>query len=278
MGRKEVHNAIVTRNTDADQGTKLRGGVYFEAKSLFDGEYPLPALPCFPFASDKGAGFFVVPKVGDEIEVEIDVEDVSLPEPRWTCMIYSEAADIDPIFKTNYPFRMGWKSNSGHYLLFDDKEGQEMLALFHKIGTYLQIDKEGTWLEHIVKDKVSNILANMTVVVGADESHTVTGLFSVNAQGKIALNTQAAMDLLAQGELKAAGKGGTTVGDSSAATKVEGTQLEVNAPTTIFNSSTVQAGGATPVARLGDQCIGTGNLGAPVVSTIIQGSAVLGAG
>lgn len=286
MGRKEVHNAIVTRNTDPDAGTALRGGVFFEAKSIFDGEYPIPALPMFQFASAKGAGFFHVPKVGDEIEVEIDVDDVTLPEPRWRCMIYSDAADIDPIFKNHYPFTMGWKTNSGHYFLFDDFEGEEMIKLFHKIGTYLEVNKEGSWLEHIVKDKIINIVKNLTVTVGGDETSTVTGksektvtgLFTVTAEGKITLNTQAAMDLLADAALKVAGKGGTTVGDSSANTTVEGTQLEVNAPTTIFNSSTVQAGGATPVARLGDQCIGTGNLGAPVVSTIIQGSAVLGAG
>ena len=286
MGRKEVHNAIVTRNIDSNEGTKLRGAVFFEAKSLFDGEYPLPALPCFPFASAKGAGFFVVPKVGDEIEVEIDIDDVTVPEPRWRCMIYSDAADIDPIFKTNYPWRMGWKTNSGHYLMFDDREGEEMLKLFHKLGTYLEVNKEGSWLEHIVKDKIINIVKNLSVTVGGNETEnvtgdsvkTVTGLFTVNAQGKITLNTQAAMDLLAEAALKIAGKGGTTVGDSSSATTVEGSAMEVNAPSTIFNSSTVQAGGGTPVARLGDQCIGTGNLGAPVVSTIIQGSAVLGAG
>lgn len=295
MGRKEVHNAIVTRNTDPDLGTKLRGSVFFNAPSLFDGEYPIPAEPCFPFASaPKGAGFFVVPKVGDEIEVEVEMDDSTNPEPRWRCMVYSDAADIAEEFKVDYPFRMGWKSNSGHYFLFDDKEGSQIVKLFHKLGTFLEMDKEGSWLEKIVKNKVIDIVKNLTVVVGGDETETiagksektVTGLFTVNAQGKITLNTQAAMDVLSQGAmnllsqaaLKAAGTGGSEFGDGSSSTQVKGSSVTVEAPSTVINSSSIQAGGGTPVARLGDQCIGVGNLGAPVSSTIIQGSPVLGAG
>ena len=71
MAKKEVHRAIVTRNTDDDEGLRLRGAIYFNAPTLFDGEFPIPAQPCFPFASANGAGMFWVPQVGDEIEVQI---------------------------------------------------------------------------------------------------------------------------------------------------------------------------------------------------------------
>lgn len=136
MAHKEIHNAIVTRNTDPDLGLKLRGAIYFNAPTLYDGEFPLPAYPCFPFASDRGAGMFWVPKVNDEIEVEVladdgsdDTSDIELPEPRYRCMVYSDVADIDDIFKINYPYRMGWKTNSGHYLLFDDFENKQFISL-----------------------------------------------------------------------------------------------------------------------------------------------------
>lgn len=181
MARVEVHNAIVTRNLDPALGASLRGAVYFNAPTLFEGEFPLPASPCFPFASDKGAGIFFVPQVGDEIEVEIladdgtfDTSDVELPEPRWRCMLYSDAAEIAEEFQSNYTKTMGWKTNSGHILLFDDSEGEEFLRLAHKIGTILEIDKEGSWLETIVKNKISEITENFTINVGKDLTITVT--------------------------------------------------------------------------------------------------------
>lgn len=180
MAKTEVHNAIVTRNIDPALGSALRGSVFFNAPTLFEGEFPLPAAPCFPFASDKGAGIFFVPQVGDEIEVVIlsddgsfDTSDVELPEPRWRCMLYSDAADIAEEFQSNYTKTMGWKTNSGHILLFDDTEGEEFLRLAHKIGTILEIDKEGSWFETIVKDKIAEIAENFTINVGKDLTITV---------------------------------------------------------------------------------------------------------
>lgn len=205
MAKIEVHRAQVTRNIDDDEGLKLRGAIFFNAPTLFDGEYELPAVPCFPFASANGAGMFWVPQVGDEIEVQIladdntdDTTDVELPEPTYLCMLYSDAddADIDDIFKENYTKRMGWKSNSGHYFLFDDKEdvefyemvsgkghqlkfddakGNESVLLKHLIGTMLQIDKEGTLTETIVKDRLIDIAGDKTETIGGDETVTVTG-------------------------------------------------------------------------------------------------------
>lgn len=69
--------------------------------------------------------------------------------------------------------------------------------------------------------------------------------------GLITINTS--------GTAKFTGEGGTEVGAASSATQVKG-------------STVALAGGGAPVARLGDQAIGIGNMGAPVVSNITQGS------
>ncbi len=212
MAKKEVHNAIVTRNTDPDQGVALRGAVFFNAPTLFDGEYPEPATPCFPFASAGGAGMFFVPQVGDEIEVEIlvddgtfDTADVEVPEPRWRCMVYSSAADIADEFKVNYTRRMGWKSNTGHIFLFDDTEGAELVGLAHKIGTLLQWDKDGNWIEKIIKDKVSEVAANLIQNIGADFTETVSGKKVINVTGNVEINAQGETKVIAQGKVTVKG-------------------------------------------------------------------------
>lgn len=199
MSRKEIHNAIVTRNIEADEATTLllRGAVYFNAPGLFDGEYPLPAEPCFPFASANGAGFFVVPKVDDEIEIEVavddpnnpdDTTDAELPEPRWRCMVYSKAADIAEEFKVNYPFRMGWKSNSGHFLLFDDKEGFELVKLFHKVGTFLEMTKDGDLIENVVRDRVVTIVRDLVQTITGKRVENITGDSTETIGGKKVFN------------------------------------------------------------------------------------------
>jgi len=185
MGKITIHNAIVTRNPQFDsKGVSMRGAVFFNAPDIFEGEYPLPAFPCFQFASLNGAGLFFVPKVTDEIEVTInvddpnapfEVDDIENPEPRYRCMIYSQATDIAEEFKINYPFRMGWKSNSGHIFLFDDCEGKEIVQIFHKIGTGFEFDKEGNWVETVKKSKISKIEENLEYTVKKIKIKNSTG-------------------------------------------------------------------------------------------------------
>lgn len=202
MSRRETHNAVVTRNLDDDfPGASLKGAIFFNAPTLFEGEYPVPAFPCFHFASLGSAGIFFVPKVGDEIEIEISVDDgtddtsdVELDEPRWKCMIYDDELDIHDLFKENYPFRMGWVSNKGHHLIFDDKKGSEKLILGteqgHRItfddvaetilfesisGTKYEIRKDGTLDVAVMKDLITAISGDYIVTIIGEESVTTTG-------------------------------------------------------------------------------------------------------
>lgn len=214
MARLEVHNAIVTRNTDPDEGTNLRGAVFFDAPTLFNGEFPLPAIPCYQYASAEGAGLFFVPQVDDEIEVLIqtddgtfDTSDVELPEPRWRCMIYSEAADIAEEFKTNYTKRMGWKTNSGHILLFDDTEGEELLRLAHKVGNKLEWDFKGNEIKEVVKDVTETIggmvertiTGNLMETLKADVTRDVMGKVTESIMGDLSKSINGMAEFVAGG-------------------------------------------------------------------------------
>lgn len=150
----ERHSAVVTRNEDDDLGIQARGAVFFQADTLIEGkEYPDPAEPNFPYAGAPlktkngneetgSAGFFWLPEPGDFIEVELE-DAVDHPNPRYDLMFYNKVNDIAREFKKNYTKRMGWKSKSGHILLFDDTKDQEVLNLEHSFGSRLRIDKDG---------------------------------------------------------------------------------------------------------------------------------------
>lgn len=171
--KREIHFGTVTRNTDTELAEGLRGAVFFESPTLTNGaEYSLPAEPCFPFAG-KNSGFFYVPGVGDIIEIEINVEDHENPEPRYRCGIYSAEDEIDDLFKKNYPNRMGWVTKKGHFFVMDDTDLEEFVLLGHTFGTQIKMDSTGSWLETIVRDKVSEILKNSEVSIGGQETISV---------------------------------------------------------------------------------------------------------
>ena len=64
-----------------------------------------------------------------------------------------------------YPFNHVTESESGHVIEIDDTPNYERLHLFHRKGTRLEVDKDGTAIEKIVKDKYTLILGENKVKI-----------------------------------------------------------------------------------------------------------------
>jgi hypothetical protein len=113
------------------------------------------------------------------------------------------------------------------------------------------IDKNANEFKFTADGLAMKSVAKTNMESAADTSIKSGGKADIKATGEMMVSSDA----------KATFKGtaGTDVGTSAAPTKVDG-------------ATVMLAGGAKPVATLGCKAIGVGNLGAPVVSTIIQGS------
>lgn len=83
--------------------------------------------------------------------------------------------------------------------------------------------------------------------------------YIVDSDGKVTVTSAGDVSITSDSVATFAGKGSTQLGDNSSTTSVNGTTI-------------LLSGGGLPVARVGDKAIGTGNHGAPVISTIIAGS------
>ena len=149
VGSKQYHYAIVSR---VPEDAELRGAIFIKSDTLTNGsEWPDAIEPSFPHAGAGGEGFFWVPRVGDQIEIEIDLADEH-PVPKYTRMMYSDEDDIADEFKENYPFRMGWRSREGHIFYFDNKEDALAVKLAHTIGTGFEWDKDGNEIKKVIGD------------------------------------------------------------------------------------------------------------------------------
>lgn len=266
VGSFEKHFAIVTRVVDETLKEGLRGAVFFKSDTLSgETEYPEPAEPSFPLAGKDGEGFFWVPQVGDQIEVEINAEDENA-NPRYIRMLYSDEDEISPVFKENYPYRMGWVTRAGHVFYFDNKPEALAIRLMHKIGTGFEWDKDGNEIKRVVKDLVESIEGKVMRTVKGQVEELFKAEVKRIYEGKVTETYKKDLSQQVQGsysiEAKTAtvkGKSGTEIGSGSSPTEIKGATVNL-------------AGGGPPIARVGSQAIGTGNDGAPVVSTIIDGS------
>lgn len=294
----EKHYAEVTRNTDPEEGTQLRGAVYFKSETLTgDVEYPLPAQPCFHFAGSN-RGFFFVPEPGDIIEIEID-NAISTPEPKWLCMVYSSEDDIPREFSKNYTKRMGYVSKSGHAFVFDDTDGAEEMFIQHMFGSRIKFFDDGSismksreivlrdetdeandvegavWFGELLFDfpnKIINLIDKFENSL-IFESSGVT-LFDSN-QNSFKMSSGGI-------ELKDVAGNTVKVGATNITiTDVAGNKIEVGpaginvisvGPMQLDAPTILMAGGGPMAARMGDLIQGIGNLGAPVIGQIIIGS------
>ena len=117
-----VHFGVVVANSDPKRQGRLKIRVDDVEEGLPLGDEWIP--PTFPFAG-KDRGFFFVPNVGAQVEVELQSDDDAAVDDvaaRWRGVLYS---DVDPVpseFTSSYGSRGGLKVG-GEVLLFDEAQG-----------------------------------------------------------------------------------------------------------------------------------------------------------
>lgn len=105
------------------------------------------------------------------------------------------------------------------------------------------------------------ITATEGVTITGQKGFTLTAKESINmtTDGAGTIKSKGALSVTSDAEATFSGKSATNIGNASGQTKVSGSMVQL-------------ADGQMPVARLGSKAVGIGNLGGPVVCTIVDGS------
>lgn len=135
--RVEIHQGVVVDNRDPERrgGLKIRVDTLLQDLPFVDRYIPAS----FPYAGNQ-VGFFFVPDVGAQVEVEVEtdperfLEDVNA---RWRGVLYSANDPIPPEFASDYPNRAGIKF--GELIVMLDKQ-QDIMAL---IAGNVRLGSEG---------------------------------------------------------------------------------------------------------------------------------------
>jgi hypothetical protein len=87
--------------------------------------------------------------------------------------------------KSAYPFNHVFESESGHYVEFDDTEGNERIQVFHRMGTFIEIDKDG----NVVLKTPDTV--NMTTIIGGNSDTYIKGNYSLTVDGNMDIHCTA---------------------------------------------------------------------------------------
>ena len=98
-----------------------------------------------------------------------------------------------------YPTNHVFETESGHYVEFDDTAGNERIHLYHKMGTFIEIDSAG--------NVIIKTVGNGTNIVAGNMDTYVKGNYSVSAGGNIDIYAKKDLTEKVDGNVKITVKG-----------------------------------------------------------------------
>ena len=86
---------------------------------------------------------------------------------------------------SKYPFNHVLETECGHFVEFDDTEGNERIHIYHAKGTFVEIDKSGNVMIKTVGNVTNVVAGNMDTYVQGNYSLSVDGNMDVYAVGNL---------------------------------------------------------------------------------------------
>ena len=179
-------------------------------------------------------------------------------------IVYSKEAAIDegveiaggstwnqsPIpYNAQYPFNHVMQTESGHVLEFDDTPNSERIHMYHKAGTFTEIDANGTRVTRIVGDNYEILERNGYVHINGTLNVTVDGAQNLYVKNALNVNVDGAtkINIYNNADINVSGNANLAVGGTFAviaeAIKMEADSIDLKSSGTI----NIDAGGDASV-------------------------------
>jgi hypothetical protein len=104
-----------------------------------------------------------------------------------------------PAYNAKYPFNQVIETEAGHVVEFDNSPNTERIHVYHKSGTYIEIDVNGTFVKKTVGDNYEVSDRNGYVYVKGAYSLTVGGPTKILVQNDADIEVNGALNLTCHG-------------------------------------------------------------------------------
>jgi GH24 family phage-related lysozyme (muramidase) len=112
--------------------------------------------------------------------------------------------DQSPIpYNSTYPYNHVFMTESGHVMEFDDTENSERVHVYHKSGTFEEIDANGTKVTRIIGDKYEILERNghlyikgsADVTIDGDHNVKINNALNIDVVGNVNINVNGNMNV-----------------------------------------------------------------------------------
>lgn len=213
----------------------------------------------------KTPAHFSVPSIGDVVFVECDSGEVEYPV-AWGNITKgtNDSPNLPEAFRRDIPTNRGIHTPNGHLLEMDDGEAE---LTSNPDDTQFTTSNRGIRLTTADGSKVH-------LLDDSDNGSTKIIIEDPDGNSIIIDRDAGSMNLVIDGDFTVEASGSATI--DTPATGVTGTldvDGDVSAKANLNVTNTSMLGGGTPLLLSTAQFVGTGNKGAPVISSIMSGQA-----
>jgi len=100
-------------------------------------------------------------------------------------------------YASKYPYNKVLRTESGHVVEIDDTPGKERIHVFHKSGTYKEINQDGRQVDKVVDDHFEIIFGNQTVHIRGNQNIKVDGNVNIMVDGTYTCESKGNMTFIA---------------------------------------------------------------------------------
>ena len=180
------------------------------------------------------------------------IKGVQVPGSTW---------DQSPVpYNAQYPFNHVMQTESGHIMEFDDTPNSERIHIYHKAGTFTEIDANGTRVHRIVGDNYEILERNGYVQITGSLNVTVDGAHNVYVKNSFNMDIDgvANINIYNDANVNVSGNMNLSVGETLA---VKATAIKMEADTVDIKTSgnsTIEAGGDASFKASGNASVDAG--------------------
>lgn len=148
----------------------------------------------------------------------INNHDVAL-EAREVNSIKKELLGPEPesAYRSKYPYNKVVSTEGGHYIEIDDTPGAERIHVYHKSGTYVEVNPEGRLVTKVNDDTFEIVAKNKEVYINGNVNIKVNGSYTLDVSGPVVINGSTI-------NLNNGSKGAARIGDAVPDSERDGTQ------------------------------------------------------
>jgi GH24 family phage-related lysozyme (muramidase) len=166
-----------------------------------------------------------------------------------------------------YPYNQTYVSESGHVQEFDDTPGNERIHLYHRSGTFTEIDVNGTEVHRIVGDSFEILERNGNVLIKGVCNITVVGDCNIRTENNMTLEALGDMDIKVGGNLGISAGGGIGAKSGTGIDVLSGGDLKLGGANASIEAGKIDLNSGIPAAPVVKLASGTAS-GEPELSTL----------